>query len=139
MMKHAKTSILFCALALASLVACGGEKKVALQPTPAVPAALGEVRSERTDQGNTKVDVEVEHLAPPGRVAPGAQVYIVWAQRDDKSSPQNIGALRVGKDRKGKLETLTPLDRFDVFVTPESSPNIAHPTNEPIMRSRVEP
>ena len=104
-----------------------------------MPAAQGEVRSNRTDAGNTKVDVKVQYLAPPDKVAPGAQTYVVWAQRDDKSSPQNIGALAVGKDRKGKLETLTPLDKFEVFVTPEPSPKATEPTNPPVMRSHVEP
>lgn len=128
------------ALAFVAVAACAGEKKAALQPTPAVPAAEGELRSERTKQGNTKLDLEVKYLAPPNRVAPGAQVYIVWAQRYDKSTPpQNIGALTVDKNRKGKLETLTPLDRFEVFVTPEPSPDVTEPTNDPVMRSHVEP
>ena len=128
------------ALAFAALAACGGGgTKVALQPTTAVAAAVGQVRAERTDQGNTKLDVEVRHMAPPEKISPGSKVYVVWAQRDDKSAPQNIGALTVGDSRKGKLRTLTPLDSFDVFVTPERTPTTAEPTNEPVMRSRVEP
>jgi len=128
------------AFALAALAACAGEKKSALEPTSAVPAAEGQVRSERTEEGNTKLEVEVKHLAPPAKVAPGAEVYIVWAQRDDKTAgPQNIGALTVDKDRKGKLQTLTPLDRFEVLVTPEPSANATEPTNEPVMRSHVGP
>ena len=137
MTTRARTSL--AALALAAFVACAGGKKVALEPTQAVAAAKGKVRAERTDSGNTKLDVEVQFLAPPGRVAPGSQVYVVWAQRDDKSAPQNIGALAVGSDRKGKLQTLTPLDRFEVFLTPEPVGGATEPTNEPVMRSRVEP
>ncbi len=139
MMTSARTNVL-AALAIAAFVACGGgAKKVALEPTQAVAAAKGKVRAERTDSGNTKLDVEVQFLAPPGRVAPGSQVYVVWAQRDDKSAPQNIGALAVGSDRKGKLQTLTPLDRFDVFLTPEPAGGATEPTNEAVMRTRVEP
>ncbi len=121
-----------------ALAGCAGGKKVALEPTQAVAAAKGNVRAERTDSGNTRLDVQVQHLAPPGKVVPGAQVYVVWAQRDDASAPQNLGALAVGGDRKGKLETLTPLDRFEVFLTPEQVPAAAEPTSEPVMRSRVE-
>ena len=138
MTTRARTSLATFALA-ALLVACAGGKKVALEPTQAVAAAKGKVRAERTDSGNTKLDVEVQFLAPPGRVAPGSQVYVVWAQRDDKSAPQNIGALAVGSDRKGKLQTLTPLDRFEVFLTPEPVGGATEPTNEPVMRSRIEP
>ena len=138
MTTRARTSL--AALAFAALLgACAGGKKVALEPTQAVAAAKGKVRAERTDSGNTKLDVEVQFLAPPGRVAPGSQVYVVWAQRDDKSAPQNIGALAVGSDRKGKLQTLTPLDRFEVFLTPEPVGGATEPTNEPVMRSRIEP
>lgn len=138
-MTRARTNIL-AALAFTAVAACAGEKKAALEPTAAVPAAEGQIRSKKTEQGNTKLDLEVKYLAPPNRVAPGAQVYIVWAQRYDKSTPpQNIGALTVDENRKGKLETLTPLDRFDVFVTPEPSPDVTEPTNDPVMRSHVEP
>ena len=128
------------ALLIAAFVACGGGgRQIALEPTHAVPAAKGRVEAERTDSGNTKLQVEVQHLAPAGRVAPGSQVYVVWAQRDKESAPQNIGALAVGNDRKGKLRTLTPLERFDVFLTPEPVPGATEPTNDPVMRSRIEP
>lgn len=128
------------ALVVAALIGCGGPSKtVPLQATQAVPAALGEVHASRTDQGNTRVDLEVSYLAPPQNVAPGSHVYIVWAQPEDGSPPQNIGALAVGEDRKGKLETLTPLQKFDIFVTPEPARNAKKPTNEAVMKAEVAP
>lgn len=138
-MKTLKAMGLGAALALSAGLGCGGGQTVPLQPSHAVPAAMGEVHAKKTDQGNTLVDVEVSYLAPPQNVAPGSHVYIVWAQPEDGSSPQNIGALTVGEDRKGKLETLTPLDKFKVLVTPEPDRNAKQPTNDPVMKADVAP
>jgi hypothetical protein len=119
-------------------VACGGAQKVPLQTTGETPAAEGKVAVEHTDQGNTRLTLEVEHLAPPNRVVPGAQTYVVWAKSlAPHAQPENLGSLQVDSDRKGKLETTTPLDKFDVFVTPEAAPNAPAPTNAPVMRAQV--
>lgn len=137
-MKSRYAMVLGAALALAA-VGCSGGQTVPLQATHAVPAALGEVHAKRTDQGNTQLSVEVSYLAPPQNVAPGSHVYIVWAKGEGNAQPQNIGALAVGDDRKGKLETLTPLDKFELFVTPEPDRNAKKPTNEPVMKTEVAP
>ena len=126
-------------LALTAALGCSSGKTVPLQPTQSVPAALGEVHATKTDQGNTRVDVQVSYLAPPQNVDPGSHVYVVWAQPKDGSTPQNIGALEVGKDRKGRLETLTPLEKFEILVTPEPERNAKQPTNKPVMTADVSP
>lgn len=127
------------ALALLSLIGCSRGKTVPLEATTAVPAAIGEVHATRTDNGNTRVDVAVSYLAPPQNVAPGANVYVVWAQGEGGASPVNIGALEVGKDRKGELQTLTPLQKFEIFVTPEAERNAKLPSNRPVMKADVAP
>jgi hypothetical protein len=127
------------ALTLFGVAGCAQTKhNIPLDRAQSVPGALGQVKAEKTEQGNTKLAVEVEHLAPPEDLAKGAQVYVVWARKDVKDAkPQNIGALEVGKDRKGKLETVTPLDKFKVSITPESSPTAEKPTHAPIMSADV--
>jgi hypothetical protein len=133
---HASLGLVVVSVALA--VGCGSGQKVALQASDAVPAATGEVHAEAAN-GNTKVDVEVEHLAPPSKIAAGANVYVVWAVRDAKdAAPQNLGQLKVDDDRKGKLSTLTPLAHFDVIVTPEADAVVGKPTNAPVMRASVD-
>lgn len=132
------TRQILCLVALTAVAAagCTERKPVPLQRAQTVPAATGQIEAAKTGQGNTKLEVEVEHLAPPQNVAPGAQVYIVWAQAKD-APPQNVGAMMLDKDLKGKLETVTPLDTFHVSITPEASPNAQTPTNEPIMSADV--
>lgn len=104
---------------------------------PNAPAATGEVVTSRGENDNTEVKVEVEHLAPPQQIASGASVYVVWAMPHSQDPPQNLGALLVDSDRKGKLETKTPLKQFEVVVTPESSASAAQPTGDPVMKTSV--
>ncbi|HVJ94189.1 MAG TPA: hypothetical protein VM580_30585 [Labilithrix sp.] len=120
------------------LFACAGARTTPLSPTQTTPAAQGEVETRRTDNQNTAVAIEVQHLAPPGSVASGAKTYVVWAKEPAATAlPQNLGAMRVDESRKGSLKTKTPLETFEVFVTPESNPNATEPSNEPVLRGQV--
>lgn len=117
--------------------ACGGGTTTPLKTASGAPAATGEITASHGDNGNTEVKVEVDHLAPPDKIANGAKVYVVWAKPHSQDPAQNIGALEVGDDRKGKLETKTALKSFDVLVTPEASPTVAQPSTDPVMRGSV--
>lgn len=120
------------------LLACASAQRTALLPTQVTLAAQGEVATKRTDNQNTTVEIEVEHLAPPAAVASGATTYVVWTKAVGADArPQNVGAMHVDDDRRGSLKTKTPLERFDVLITPEPSPNVGEPSNEPVMRATV--
>ena len=120
------------------LVACSGAQKTPLEPAPEVPAAEGRVETRRTDQQNTELSVEVEHLAPPDRVATGATTYVVWTQPlGTETKPQNVGAMHVGSDRSGSLKTKTPYQSFDLLVTPEASSTVTEPTNRPVFKAKI--
>jgi len=136
------------ALALvATAVACSavkapfeGGQKIALEPTSQVQAAEGTVQAKSTDQGNVELEVEVEHMAPPEHVAPGTRFYVVWAKETGKletEPAQNIGSLTIDKNAKGKLKTLTPLEKFELFVTPEAQPNAKEPTHPAVMKADI--
>jgi hypothetical protein len=43
-----------------------------------VPAADGVTEVRRDENGNAPLDIKVDHLAPPERIAPGATSYVVW-------------------------------------------------------------
>lgn len=129
------SSLLACFVCFA--LACGGGHATKLNAAPATPAAVGEIKASRGDNGNTELSVEVEHLAPPENVASGAKVYVVWAKPHSQDPAQNLGALAVGDDRKGKLETKTVFKEFDLLVTPEATPTSAQPTSAPVMKASV--
>jgi hypothetical protein len=102
------------------------------------PAASGEVKASTGENLNTRLAIEVQHLAPPDRLMPGATSYVVWvASPGNEGAPQNIGALQVNDKLEGKLETVTPLQQFSLWITPEPSPRAQAPTGARIMSTRV--
>lgn len=126
------------AVPLCLVTACGASQTSKLHTVTGAPAAVGNVETSQGANGNTEVKVEVEHLAPPENVASGASVYVVWAKPRSDEAPRNLGALKVDENRKGKLETKTPLKQFEILVTPEASPQVTQPTAEPVMKASVQ-
>ena len=76
--------------------------------------------------GNTKVEVKVEHLATPENLTPPRTAYVVWFKERD-AEPLNQGLLKPGKDLKATFRSVTPLKTFDVVITAESDPNTKRP------------
>lgn len=125
------------ALAL-SVGACAGMHKTPLTSTAQNPAAKGQVETRRTENQNTEVKLEVEHMAPPQKVAPDATVYVVWAQPlAPDAPPQNMGSFVIDRDRSGSLTTVTPHEKFELLVTPEARGTVERPTNEPVMKAKI--
>ena len=125
---------------MAAITACAsGPSTFGLRGGPEIPASEGEVTASPGDNNqNTKVVVVVRHLAVPDRVVPGATSYVVWVQRsEDERDAQNIGALHVNEKLDGKLETVTALKQFLLFITAESSPSAMTPTGKALMKTNV--
>lgn len=115
----------------------GCAKNQAMISSADVPASEGTVRATAGDNGNTKLNVQVKHLAPPEKMASDATVYVVWIQAPN-ASKQNVGALTLNDNLEGTLETLTPHRRFEVTVTPEPSRGVAYPTHDPVFTASVD-
>ncbi len=120
---------------LASTVAQG--KKFPLAATAAVPAARGSVNTGKDKNGNTKLKVETEHLAEPGKLSPPRTAYVVWFQ-EKNGEPAMQGQLRTDKNLKGSFEAVTPLRNFDVFITAESDPGAKQPGGTEVFRATVQ-
>ena len=124
-------------LALAA-VSCAGSSKLQMTASPDIPAAQSKVKISSTENGNTQIELKVEHLAPPARVDPAATVYVVWARgNDDGAQPVNLGALRVDDDLNGSITAVTPLRAFDLYVTAESSQAVTTPTGKTLLSTTV--
>src|SRR5215213_3080912 len=82
----------FLALAglLTVLTTVGSAKKFPLTAAESVPAARGEVDVGRDKNGNTKVELKVEHLAAPENLTPPKAAYIVCFQ-ERGAEPLNQG------------------------------------------------
>lgn len=114
----------------------GCAQTIAMRGTPEVPAALGEAKVSKDDNGNTVIAIEVNHLAPPENLNPRKSVYVVWAQ-----APQgrtiNLGQMTVGSNRVGEFRGVTPLHQFRILITAEDIPAVASPGKHEILMTDV--
>lgn len=106
--------------------------------SPEVPAADGRAKVSTTDNGNTKIELVVKHLASPENVDAGATVYVVWARDSENyAEPRNLGALKVDSNRSGNISVATNLRSFDLFVTAEPSQSTTRPTGRTLLKTNV--
>src|SRR5260370_25408350 len=112
-------------------------QKFAMKAAPLGPSARGEVKVSRDRNNNTKVDLKVDHLAKPDRLAPPKTVYVVWIQSENKE-PENKGQLTVGDDLKGQFKTSTSSHAFDIFVTAEDNAQATAPSGAEVLRASVQ-
>jgi len=119
-------------------IGSGGSRELLMTASPDVPGAEGRAKVSTTDNGNTKIELVVKHLAPPENVDPGATVYVVWARGSENyAEPQNLGALKVDSNLNGNISAATNLRSFDLFVTAEPSQSTTRPTGRMLLETNV--
>jgi hypothetical protein len=124
------------ALAFAGCGTMSKEQTWSMNTTEKIPSAEGKVKVKAEKDGNTRVKVEVAHLAAPATVFEQASTYVVWLQ-PATGPAQNVGVLNVSKDLKGELETRTAFKDFRVMVTAEQSANVMTPGPFRVMNTQV--
>ena len=125
------------ALALSGTIA-EAAKKYPMTAGSIVPAARGQVEIDKDKNGNTRVNVSVEHLASPQNLTPPSAVYVVWLQ-DKGGNPENQGQLKVDKNLKASFETVTASKGFDLFVTGERDYSAKAPSGPEVLRTTIQP
>jgi hypothetical protein len=124
---------------ISSLIMCvavwAGE--IPLVASSLVPAATGKISYEHDRNGNVKFTISTKHLAPPERLTPAKNSYVVWIRPTD-GQPQNAGILKINDDLEGSFSTTTPAKAFDVVITAEDSPTIAQPTGPEILHGGIQ-
>lgn len=102
-----------------------------------VPAATGTVKVQKDkDNGNTKLEIKVDHLARPSSLTPSASDYLVWI-RPNGGEALKQGAIGVDKNLSGELTVETVSKNFDVFITAEQSDGATFPSNVEVLRTHV--
>jgi hypothetical protein len=134
-----KSSVALVALTLAVAVPFANAKKFPLVASPSVPSTRGQVETGKDDNGNTKVKVEVEHLAPPENLTPAKTVYVVWFQERGATSATVQGQLRPDKKQKAKFQGVTPMKTFEVIITAETDSQPTKPGEAEVLRASVQP
>ena len=133
-----KKALLAISLGFFSLTTFAHSREFSLTASSSVPAAKGKVAVDKDRNGNRKVKLEVEHLAKPSTLTPAQTNYVVWIQARGKE-PENKGQLTVSDKLEGKLETTTPYEAFDLFVTAEGNPNLTSPEGPEVLHGTVQP
>ena len=123
-------------LLFALALGCGAHK-VILTHSPAVPAATGTVQVGHDDNGNSRIDLKVHHLAKPQNLNPPASTYVVWLEANG-SRPQNLGQLQVGDDLSTEFKATTPEKTFNLFVTAENDARAQFPSGVEVLRSAIQ-
>ena len=127
-------------LLCAAMAACGGPLRYAPHGTQKAPDADAEIVAEvNADSGFTRVNVKVEHLAPPARLVAGGTTYVVWARQNDGAPWQRIGALAYdeGKRRGDLMEATVPLTGFDLIISAEKESAPANPSEDVVVAQDV--
>ena len=109
-------------LLCAAMAACGGPLRYAPHGTQKAPDADAEIVADvNEDSKFTRINIKVEHLAPPSRVLAGATTYVVWARQSDGAPWQRIGALAYDEEKRGGelMEASVPLIGFDLIISAE--------------------
>jgi len=124
------------ALSFGACGTMGHEQTWTMNTTEMIPSAIGKVKVKGEKDGNTRVKVEVSHLAPPAAVFDQTSTYVVWL-KPEAGTAQNVGVLAINKDLKGSLETQTAFKDFQVLVTAEMDPNVTSPSGRSVMNTSV--
>jgi hypothetical protein len=126
------------ALMFFTLVSLGWAEDVRMNNTGVTPAATGTIHTDNDRNGNTEVKVTVDHIAAPQALSPASQYYVVWLQPRGQQA-ELAGRLRVNRDDlAGSIETLTPYDNFQVFITAEHSEIPLMPSSTVLLRGTVQ-
>jgi hypothetical protein len=120
-----------------ALTAVTYARKFSLTASSKVPAASGEINAKTDKNDNTEVELKVQNLAKPGSLTPPATSYVVWFESQGLP-PENEGELKVGDNLKGEVKDTTPSKNFDVVVTAESDPLAKSPSDDVILRAKVQ-
>jgi hypothetical protein len=116
MRKSDLVAVIPLAIALGAALACA--TPIRFLPSNASPAAIGQVHASLDDNGNSRVELALEHLALPGTLTPPRSTYVVWAE-SQFGRQVLLGRLAVNKDRSAEWEGTVPFDKFRLIVTAE--------------------
>jgi len=125
------TFTLLCTVAFAA-------KKYPMTAASAVPGARAEVAISKDKNGNTKLNMTVQHLANLENLTPRASAYVVWL-RERGGNAENQGQLKMDKNLKATFETVTPFKNFEVFVTAEQDARGKGPNGPEVLRATIQP
>ena len=115
------------ALAVGVLFAAGCAKRVRFNSLPLARAGTATARIELTYDRNNILEVKLSKVPNPSALNDKFTRYVLWVATPDRQHVTNVGQLRVDEKNRADMKTLTPLRRFILFITAESSGDVMTP------------
>src|SRR5688572_22828427 len=84
------TMVIVSIITIVAISSCA--RKANFNASTVVPAAEGKVKVTKDKNNNYVVDIDVNNLAEPSRLAQPRDVYVVWMETE-KNGMQNLGQL----------------------------------------------
>lgn len=105
--------------------------KMNFMASSVVPAANGEVKVKKDKNDNFVINVDVLNLAPPDRLTPPQQAYVVWMEASQNVT-KKLGLLKpssgvLSKALKASLSAPAVSEPVRVFVTAERDAEVPYP------------
>jgi hypothetical protein len=119
-----------------AIITLGCSQQVAFRETPDAPAALGQAKVSTDGNNNTRIALNIEHLAPPQNLTPPKSVYVVWAEAPEGKTA-NLGQIVVGSDRSAEFQAVTPLKVFRILITAEDRALARSPSQQVVLTTDV--
>jgi outer membrane protein OmpA-like peptidoglycan-associated protein len=113
----------------------GKSTKIDLKGTDLMSQGSGEAKVE-AGTGATKVEAEIQNMAPPSTLGIEFLTYVVWAVSPDGRT-NNLGEISIDKDGKGELNATTPFQTFSLFVTAEPYFAVRQPSESLVLQNEL--
>lgn len=117
---------------VALLTSCASTAKFPVSSS--VPAADITAKKKQDKSNNYVIEVTARNLAEPSRLSPPKNNYSVWIVAEN-GSIKNLGQLINKNAQKAILETITPFNVKEIFITAEEQGNSNYPTGIEISRT----
>ena len=114
-------------LAVPALFVAGCAKRVPFNSLPLARAGTANVRIELTYDRNNILEVKLSKVPDPFALNDKFTRYVLWVATPDRQHVINAGQLRVDEKNRANMKTLTPLRRFILFITAETTGDVMTP------------
>ena len=121
-------------IATVAMCGFGCAKQVRLNPLPLAQSGTANARIELTYNRNDAILLKLSHVPDPAALNPKYTCYVAWVATPDQRYVINVGRLRVEKG-KAEISTLTPLRKFTILITAETSGDVMSPGPDILFQS----
>ena len=127
-MKLSRHRLVFRFLLLGTILIAGGcTRRMQFSPLAAARGGEATVQVELTYDRNNTLLIEMSNVPDPAILNAAYTRYVLWVATPDRQTIVNAGQIRVTEDRSAKIQTLTPLRDFTLFITAETRGDVASP------------